>query len=235
MSRALGVRRPLARFVVALGGLTALGAPSVAHAQWGYGWGMFGYQPSPATNFINDKALVNAAAAANARPQALRAPSSGNFRGRDPDFFQRYDISTRRAMEDRVARRPSRPTAPTAVPVQVAAATQPAAPAVAELASFFNRYDDLVWPSEAPVEGELGTKRASSNQASLATLREQKAQGQASIATVTNARNKLLDYGRPALQIVRASTTTAVADSFHAFLLSLYDSLGQALKPPRAG
>jgi hypothetical protein len=45
---------------------------------------------------------------------------------------------------------------------------------------------------------------------------------------VAEARQKLLDYGRPALHYVKAHETPRVADSFHGFLLSLYDSLAQA-------
>jgi hypothetical protein len=51
---------------------------------------------------------------------------------------------------------------------------------------------------------------------------------------VTDARQKLLDYGREALTYVRAHKTPRVADSFHGFLLSLYDSLEQAANPPPA-
>lgn len=65
-------------------------------------------------------------------------------------------------------------------------------------------------------------------------LEESRLHGVASIATVTAARQKLLDYGRPALQDVRASATPRVADTFHLFLLSLYDSLAQAASPPES-
>ena len=51
---------------------------------------------------------------------------------------------------------------------------------------------------------------------------------------MTDARQKLLDYGRPALQYVRTHETARVADSFHGFLLMLYDSLAQAANPPAA-
>ena len=46
---------------------------------------------------------------------------------------------------------------------------------------------------------------------------------------MTEARQKLLDYGRPALKYVRTHETPRVADSFHGFLLMLYDSLAQAV------
>jgi len=65
----------------------------------------------------------------------------------------------------------------------------------------------------------------------LLALQEKQKSGVASMAAVTDARNKLLDYGRPALQIVRTQETPRVADSFHLFLLSLYESLAQAAMP----
>ncbi len=57
--------------------------------------------------------------------------------------------------------------------------------------------------------------------------------GLARLSTVTDARQKLLDYGRPALQQVREQSTPALADSFHVFLLSLYGNLGAAATVPK--
>jgi hypothetical protein len=105
---------------------------------------------------------------------------------------------------------------------------------VIPLFSFFDAAQKLVWPSESPITGDLKEKRDISDQASLVVLEETKQHGVASIATVTGARQKLLDYGRPALQEVRASATPRVADTFHLFLLSLYESLAQAASPPES-
>ncbi len=63
-------------------------------------------------------------------------------------------------------------------------------------------------------------------------LKETKQRSAASINTVTEARQKLLDYGRPALRELRETSTPRIADTFHLFLLSLYDSLAQAGSPP---
>jgi len=63
-------------------------------------------------------------------------------------------------------------------------------------------------------------------------LKESRQNGVASTATVTAARQKLLDYGRPALQQVRASSTPQVVNTFHHFLLSLYDSLARSAARP---
>ena len=46
--------------------------------------------------------------------------------------------------------------------------------------------------------------------------------------------SELIDYGQPALQEIRTQATPAIADTFHRFLLSLYDSLAQAVGPPDA-
>ncbi len=53
----------------------------------------------------------------------------------------------------------------------------------------------------------------------------------APITTITDARQKLLDYGQPALRVARSVSTPTIADSFHMFLLSLYDSLAAAANP----
>lgn len=223
-----------------LAGLVLACASGRAQAQWGWGWGWgtFGFQPSPATTFVNERALIHAQNIQ--RPPNLRAPqSTTRDRGRDPEFFERYDIETRRELEDRVARRPSRsqpgpsrsssdasPAPPAARPTQAV----PSPP----LGSFFSPSDELVWPADAPVGGDLGAKRATADRASLAVLREQRAQGRAQLTTVTTARDALLDYGRPALQFVRAHATAHITDSFHRFLLALYETLAQAADPPRS-
>lgn len=100
------------------------------------------------------------------------------------------------------------------------------------LTSFYNEKDQLVWPGDAPTDGDLKEKRSVFDRASLAVLEETKKNRTASIASVAEARQKLLEYGRPALQYVKAHETPRVADSFHGFLLSLYDSLAQAAGPP---
>ena len=100
------------------------------------------------------------------------------------------------------------------------------------LASYFDGALRLVWPADAPVSGDLRPKRDVSDQASLAVLTEVGKLGRASVASATDARQKLLDYGRPALQEIRETATPVVADTFHAFMLSLYDSLKQAAAAP---
>ena len=86
----------------------------------------------------------------------------------------------------------------------------------------------------APADGDLKAKRDTSDKACDVVLQETRREGVASLASVTDARQKLLDYGRPALASARARETPRVADTFHMFLLSLYDSLAQAASPSSA-
>jgi hypothetical protein len=90
----------------------------------------------------------------------------------------------------------------------------------------------LVWPAGSPIEGDLADRRAEADKSALAVLDEYQSHGAATLATATKARQQLIDYGRPALASLRAHTTPAIADSFHAFLLSLYSELGDAYTIP---
>lgn len=215
---------------------------SEARAQFGIGYGIgfgFGFQPSPSTTYLNERALVGQRMAQSNNPTPLRAPQPSGPRGFDPTFFQTYDVATRRAMEDQVARRPSRRLPPlaaaTPAPAQPAPAIAAVARAVAPLASFFNQYEELVWPADAPRDDDLLPKRNTSDEASLGVLREQKKQGYATLGNAADARQKLLAYGRPALARMRERTTTQLSDAFHQFLLSLYDSLQAATTPKPPG
>jgi hypothetical protein len=221
-------------------GMTALGpASGTARAQYGMGWGWggfggFNYVPSP-TDFLNQHALVNAARGQQ-RPASHSVyagnPNSYINRVRDNGFVPRYDVQRRRAPSQRS--QPNRSLGNIGVD-QAAAQPPPSTTApkpVLPLASFFDVNQTLVWPSESPVEGELRSKRDNSDQASLAVLEETKKRGAASIGSVTDARQKLLDYGRPALQQIRIDQTPRIADTFHLFMLSLYESLAQATSPP---
>lgn len=207
-----------------------------ASAQYGMGFGfgemMFGgfrSVPSP-TDFLNQHSL-KAAARGMQGPTQNRAygPGSNSFHNhsRDPGFVSTGELSRRRfpvgsrsqvASNTRPARTEPRPAAPASKPA-------PASPA---LASFFDAMLKLAWPSESPTAGELGAKRAVSDQASLAVLQETRQFQSASLSTVTYARQRLLEYGQPALQEIRRTSTAPIADAFHQFMLSLYESLAQA-------
>ena len=102
---------------------------------------------------------------------------------------------------------------------------------VVPIGSFFDASRMLVWPSDAPVEGDLITKRDTSDQACLVVSDLVDKHRSAPITTVTYARNRVLEYGQPALQFIRSHTTPRIAENFHQFLLSLYDSLAAAANP----
>jgi hypothetical protein len=99
------------------------------------------------------------------------------------------------------------------------------------LTSFFNAQNQLVWSGDAPTVDGLKEKRDAFDRTAQVVLGEVRKNGVASIASVTESRQSLLDYGRPALHYVRTHETPRLADSFHMFLLQLYDSLEQAANP----
>jgi len=211
-----------------------LGAGRV-EAQWGmggFGFGLYGggfvpniQQPG---NFLNQVALSQMG---NVRGPIQNNPYAGNPNAyfnhvRDNGFVDRYDISAREPYSSRyMASGAPRRATPTSMTL---ARPRPVVP----LTGFFNAQGQLTWPGDAPTAGDLKEKREAVDRAIRAVLDETKKNGVASIASVTEARQKLLEYGRPALQYVRTHETPAVADAFHAFLLSLYDSLAAAANPP---
>jgi hypothetical protein len=99
---------------------------------------------------------------------------------------------------------------------------------VVPLASFFSGASQLVWPSDAPGQGDLGAKRATVDQGALAVLKEVRASGTASVATASNARVSVMAYSEPAMRFLQANTTPRIADTVNLFILSLYHSIGQA-------
>jgi hypothetical protein len=207
-----------------------------ASAQWGWGggWGWGGFGGGQIGNMaimnnINDR---SAAAANYAYSTRQSLPGSGNvYRNnpnayinnvRDTSFFQRYDVATRRTMENSVSRRPVTSTA---------SASATPSRTVLPLASFFSAAGKLIWPSESPTTGQLGDKKQAANTASEAVYRDVGSRGFAPVALVSDARTRLVEYGRPALSYMREHTTPAVVDSFHKFLLGIYDAIGSASTP----
>jgi hypothetical protein len=215
-------------------GLVAWMGAGEAKAQWGFDYGLFGlgfglgHQTPASVSFLNDHALARGAAAAASKPQSLRAPIPVS---KDVDFFSRYDVATRVSMEEGIARRRLAyrpvPTTPNlAPPVATNPQPRPARPLV-PLASFFDAAKRLVWPADAPTHGDFAAKKTASDAKTLELLEELERKGYARIATAADARTMLLNYGQPALQYLRDTTTPRLSDAFHIFLMSLYDSIGQ--------
>ena len=212
-----------------------------AEAQYGLGYGLgygFGLNQRPASiDFINQKSLLNASQATMG--PVMHDAYAGNPNAyvnhlHDPGYLDKWDVGTRRTIEANIGRysdgpppRPPEEPSPGAVPAP------PPRPIIA-LSSFYDRYQKLVWPDESPTFGQLGGKRALSDQSTQAVLNDYNLHGLAQLSTVTEARTRLIDYGQPALQYMRDNSTPRVADGFHLFLLSLYESLGQAATIPKA-
>ncbi len=207
--------------------------PGLAEAQWGFGgggmgfgWGFGGFsQVQKPETFLYQKALVDAGRGLQGPTRDAYANNANSYINhlRDNGLVERYDVARREPSHYRRYAGPR--TTPTSMTVT------PPTP-VLPLASFYNAGNQFVWPGDAPSAGDLKEKRTTFDQASQTVLTETQKSGVASIAAVTDARQKLLDYGRPALQYVRTHDTPRVADSFHLFLLSTYESLAQAVNPP---
>lgn len=206
--------------------------PGRAEAQWGFGgYGFWGYNPENSqrtVDAINQRAAIAAQAAYASRQDTPSTRSENSYTNhlRDGTYEDRVAISTRRGVPSQVAPRPA--------PTRAASGAAPsrAATPVVPLSGFFSPADVLIWPADSPLSGGLDAKRAASDAASLEVYKQVKSGAVASVSSVSEARQLLLDYGRPALQYIRDSSTTQVADSFHLFLLSLYEALAQAGNPP---
>ena len=217
-----------------------LGASQVHAMGYGYGiMGGFNYVPSPGA-FLNQHALLNAGRAGAPVSNNVYANNPNAFihRIRDNGFVPHAGIVDRRSPGYQANRwRPQslsqannnqpQPSASSATATANAAARRPVVP----IGSFFDASRMLVWPSDAPVEGDLITKRDTSDRACLAVSDLVDKHRSAPITTVTYARNRLLEYGQPALQFIRSHTTPRIAENFHQFMLSLYDSLAAAANP----
>jgi hypothetical protein len=214
-------------------GAAFLLAPGRAEAQFGFGgfgggfggfgYGGFGFSQVPKPeSYLYQNALVAAGRPVNAPARDAYAGNPNSYINhiRDNGFVDRYSADRREIPQYRVAARPR-------------AAAPPAAPNL-PLSSFYDANNKLEWPANAPTEGNLKQKRDVSDSACEQVLAETKKNGVAALASVTDARQKLLDYGRPALVHVRAHDTPRVADTFHMFMLSLYESLAQSANPAPA-
>jgi hypothetical protein len=199
----------------------------------GFGWGFGGFSQVPKPeSFLYSKALVDAGRGTQLPSRDVYANNPNSYINhlRDNGFVERYPVG--RGYPVRYASGP--PVAapgPALTPTALTVTQQmPALP----LSSFYDGKNELVWPGDAPTAGDLQQKRQVFNKSSESVLAELKKNGVASVASVIDARQKLLEYGRPGLQYLRTHDTPRVADTYHLFLLSLYESLAQAVNPPAA-
>ena len=213
-----------------------LGASQV-HAM-GYGFGILGgfnYVPSPG-DFLNQHSLLNAGRARGPVSNNVYANNPNAFihRIRDNGFVPHAGIVDRRSPGYQASRLRPQSLSQTSNNRPAPAASSATAAVrgpVVPIGSFFDASRMLVWPSDAPVEGDLITKRDTSDQACLVVSDLVDKHRSAPITTVTYARNRLLEYGQPALQSIRSHSTPRIAENFHQFMLSLYDSLAAAANP----
>lgn len=226
--RGVGPWRPSIR----LGSLLTLGfflswlTPQDAAGQFGYGFGFYPYE-APSVGAINERANIAGSATFSHRKENLTAP----FTPRDTTYFERFDVQSRQSVDANAARiRAQRTASNNPAPAPGSAPPSMARP-VLPLESFFDKYEQLVWPADAPSDGQLAEKRSLASKSSQEVLKEVKTRGFATVGHVTDARNKLIDYGQPALKFLQDHTTPRIADGFHLFLLSMYESLAQAVNP----
>ncbi len=218
------------RTVIALGFIAVVAAPTPTQAQWGmgmggWGWGFGGFSQVPKPeSYLYQKSLVDAGRAIPTPSRDVYANNPNSYINhlRDNGFVEQYSAARREPSNYRTGSAPR--TSPTALRVGQQTPVLP-------LDSFYGRDGKIEWPGDAPTASDLSERRTAFETACHPVLDELKKNSVASIATVTEARQKLLDYGRPALQYVRIHETPRVADSFHLFLLSLYESLAQAVNP----
>lgn len=195
----------------------------------GFGWGFPHPYTPPSVSAINQRANVRSGMDQEALNRtSLGTPDRFAYRREAVSMQQRFDVNSMRGTNEARAGRGTRsPGAPGNAGGGSAPQGAVARPSL-EITSFVNTQDQLVWPSDAPVSGDLIGRRDEADEAIHGVVEEYRAMNFAQINTVASAREALIGYGQPALQYLRENSTARVADSFHLFLLSLYDSLAQA-------
>jgi len=233
-----GARRLLAALA-----LLFLGT-GTAEAQFGFGFGFGGwarpYTPE-SVKFLYNRSNARTRANTGA-PRSLKEPDRFDYRKEAVRLQERHDFQDRRSLGSVSGGRPAAanqrgelvrvappPAAAGAAPI---VAAQPSAAPVLRITSFVNEDNEVVWPADAPLSGDLAPKRQAADEAIHEVALEYRANQKAKVESAAEARKRLIDYGRPALANLRDNSTPRVADSFHLFLLSLYESLAQATRGP---
>jgi hypothetical protein len=209
-----------------------------ARGQFGLIVGWPGQNQQSSENFLNDRALQNAASARTAQQGGGNGGihlNSGTMYWdhlRDPAFQERYGSADRAPLSRRTTSPLNRvATAPASRPAQAPAQTAPAYQSIM-LDAFFDSLGRFRWPADADATGDLAPKRERAEAEVVAALREWQASRVTRLQTAATARQALLEYGQPSLQRLRETTSPQVAETFHVFLLALYKGLEQATIPP---
>ena len=233
--------RPAPACFLLLTAAATLGAASHAEAQFGFGGGFGGYgggfyrrYTPPSVSTLNRVAVTRAGMdQEKLNETSLSTPDHYDYRRQEVAMQQRYDIQSTRGIDVDVRGRGTPIDSPSPglgggpPPIGRSGNAGVQRPMLA-ITSFVNTQDEVVWPADAPISGDLLTQRDRADASIADVVKEYRAVDYAQISTVARARQDLLDYGQPALQAIRENSTSRVADTFHLFLLSLYDALAQS-------
>ena len=174
------------------------GAEASAVRRLRLGMGGFSQVPKP-ESFINSKALIDAGRDTHIPSRDVYANNPNSYINhiRDNGFVERYDVARREPSHYRYAQ-PLAQSSPGVTPTAMnVAQPMPSLP----LASFYDANGSDRVAGRFARRGRSQGKRTVFDQASQLALAETKKSGVASIATVTDARQKLLEYGRPSLAV----------------------------------
>lgn len=201
----------------------ALAAPSAAQAQFFgpfFGGGFAPYQ-SP-TQMVQDRRPITQNVGGPVQNPAMSSPNAywNNLREPMPASYTmtpRTNLRTgNRGIDSATTSRGK-----SASTSQTSAKVKPKQ----HFLGFFNTSGLLVWPADAPLEGELSGKRAMVDTAMQQLKTDLTGTAPPPVSSIVSARNELLAYGRPALAYLREHRSNR-ADSFHAWMLELYNTLG---------
>jgi len=205
-----------------------------SQAQFGFGFGGFGiyarpYTP-PSVNFLYDRANARVGVDTGA-PKQLKEPDRFAYRKQYIEMQERASFNSRQPTSSQIGSRQAALTSLSKPDVQRGAVprgqtvSRSQAPPITR---FINQQGEVAWPADAPVTGSLAAKREQANKAIQTVVDQYQANNAVSVEAVAKARQDLVVYGKPALATLRQQTSPSVAESFHLFLLALYDSLAQA-------
>lgn len=214
-------------FLLSVSFIFVLSVEAQAQFGMGFGGGMFGpfFAPyvSP-TQLVQDRRPITQNVGG---PVSRPAVTSGNAYWnnlREP-VTQSYTMTPRSDLR-RGSRNIDSLTSQRSVASKPAAKPNEVRTPLTHFNGFFSSTGQLVWPADSPIEGEFSGKRAAVDSAMVTLKNELQTSRHPSVASIITSRNELLAYGRPALTDLREKQP-ARADSFHAWMLDLYNTIGK--------